>query len=100
MACGSPVVSTDCPSGPREILGVSTQGTGPIGTLVPVDDPTALSEAILKELSLERDPVTLTRRAGRFASERAIRSYLDLMQVARTVGEDDCEQPIAHHAAR
>lgn len=41
LALGLPIVATDCPSGPREIL----QG-GALGRLVPVDDPEALAEAI------------------------------------------------------
>lgn len=45
MACGCPVVSTSCPSGPDEIL----EG-GKYGELVPVEDADALAQAILKVL--------------------------------------------------
>lgn len=79
MACGVAVVSTDCPSGPREILDTHRLGPGPFGTLVPVDDPRMLSEAILLELSITRNPAHLKRRAARFAAERSVRSYIDLM---------------------
>src|SRR4029079_12986665 len=45
LAMGARVVSTDCPSGPREIL-----QDGRLGTLVPVGDPAALATAILQAL--------------------------------------------------
>jgi len=45
LACGTPVVSTDCPSGPRELL----EGNGG-GVLVPVGDARALREAIREVL--------------------------------------------------
>ncbi len=49
LACGCPVVSTDCPSGPSEIL-----GAGKYGHLVPVGDAQAMSEAILQVLQGDR----------------------------------------------
>ena len=49
MACGTPVVSTDCDHGPREIL----EG-GKWGRLVPVGDAEAMAGAILETL---RDPI-------------------------------------------
>jgi len=48
MACGCPVVSTDCPSGPSEIL-----ADGAYGYLVPVGDADALAASILKTLQGE-----------------------------------------------
>lgn len=49
LACGLPVVSTDCKSGPQEIL----QG-GRFGRLVPTGDSQALADAILATLAEER----------------------------------------------
>lgn len=46
MACGCPVVSTDCPSGPREIL-----DGGRYGHLVPVGEVDALANTIIEVLS-------------------------------------------------
>jgi len=46
LACGCPVVSTDCPSGPWEIL-----DGGRYGALVPVDDVEAMAQAIVRALS-------------------------------------------------
>jgi glycosyltransferase involved in cell wall biosynthesis len=45
LACGCPVVSTDCPSGPSEIL-----DGGRYGALVPVDDVEAMAGAIVRAL--------------------------------------------------
>lgn len=48
LSCGAPVVATDCPSGPREIL-----ANGRYGQLVPVGDPAALATALLRVLDGE-----------------------------------------------
>jgi glycosyltransferase involved in cell wall biosynthesis len=45
LACGTPVVSTDCPVGPRELL-----DGGRLGTLVPVGDSFAMAQAIAEVL--------------------------------------------------
>ena len=49
LACGTPVVSTDCPSGPAEILQAMPE------CLVPCGDVTALAEAITRTLSRRPD---------------------------------------------
>lgn len=52
LALGARIVSTDCVSGPSEIL-----DGGRWGRLVPVRDPRALGDAILQALGEERRPV-------------------------------------------
>jgi glycosyltransferase involved in cell wall biosynthesis len=70
LACGTPVVSTDCPSGPREIL-----DDGAFGALVPVGDDRALAEAIERALADPPDPERWRARAGCFDYEHAIDRY-------------------------
>lgn len=74
LASGTPVVSTDCPSGPREIL-----ENGRYGRLVPVGNVEALSEAMLESLNSEHDTQILEKRAQDFTIDKISRSYLDLM---------------------
>jgi glycosyltransferase involved in cell wall biosynthesis len=63
LALGCPVVSTDCPGGPREVL-----RAGECGALVPVGDPQALAAAI--EYTMSNKEITATRvSAGRRRSE-------------------------------
>ena len=69
---GVPVVSTDCPSGPREIL-----QDGKYGTLVPVGDVDALAQAMLAALHAPHDPAALKARARDFAVDTIADQYLD-----------------------
>ncbi|MFF2375188.1 glycosyltransferase family 4 protein [Streptomyces xiamenensis] len=64
MRCGLPVVSTDCPNGPREII-----EDGVDGLLVPVGDPRALAAGLERLMADE----ALRRRMGRQALENAAR---------------------------
>ena len=73
MACGCPVVSTDCPSGPAEIL-----EDGKRGRLVPVGDVDALAAAILATLK-EDDHPDVVSRARDFGVEQAVVGYLDVL---------------------
>jgi glycosyltransferase involved in cell wall biosynthesis len=76
MAVGVPVVSTDCPSGPFEIL----KG-GKLGPLVPVGDLSALATAILQVLDRTvRYPLDLD--VERFEERQAVQSYLKLLRGA------------------
>ncbi len=74
MACGCPVVSTDCPSGPSEIL----EG-GAHGPLVPVGDSDALASEILRLLDSPPDREGPRRRAEDFSVERVALRYLAVM---------------------
>jgi glycosyltransferase involved in cell wall biosynthesis len=75
LACGTRVVSTDCPSGPREIL-----EDGRYGRLVPVGDDAAMASAILEELATPRSPDELRARAASFSMEAAVAAYLALVE--------------------
>lgn len=73
LACGCPVVSTDCPSGPREIL-----EDGRYGTLVPVGDAGALAAAIVDTLNAAPEREALVARGGEFSDAKAAERYLAL----------------------
>ena len=75
LACGTPVVSTDCPSGPSEIL----EG-GRWGRLVPVGDIGALTEAINRALAAEEKPDAVAR-AALFRTENALNAYLRVINI-------------------
>jgi glycosyltransferase involved in cell wall biosynthesis len=74
MACGCPVVSTDCESGPAEIL-----AGGRLGPLVPVGDVPALAAALERVLDATPDRDALRRRAAEFGVDRAVDAYLALL---------------------
>lgn len=72
MACDLPIVSTDCPSGPDEIL-----AGGTYGYLTPVGDAVALSNAILA--ALEKPKRGGPERAKAFSVEEAVKRYLEVL---------------------
>lgn len=74
LATGCPVVSTDCPHGPREIL-----EDGRYGPLVPVGDDAALAAAIVATLDAPPGVDLLRQRASAFTVENSIEGYLRLM---------------------
>ena len=76
LACGTPVVSTDCPSGPAEILEF-----GNYGALIPLADVEALAEAILSTLTHSTNSEVLRQRAEKFSLETAVDRYLEVLKI-------------------
>lgn len=79
LAVGTPVVSTDCPSGPREIL-----DHGRFGPLVPVGDAAALAAAMRATLANPVPRPLLQQAARRFEIETATDAYLAIMGLPPT----------------
>ena len=84
LAVGCPVVSTDCPAGPAEILRIKNRGAC-CGRLVPVGNAKALADALLATMdeSSSQDEI-IARKLGRcrakhFSVSRAADRYLDLL---------------------
>ncbi len=74
MATGTPVVATDCPSGPAEILEY-----GKYGPLVPVGDAKGLARSVIAVLKDQPDPGFLQNRANDFTVEKAFEKYQELI---------------------
>ena len=74
LACGCPVVSTNCPSGPQEIL-----DHGAFGPLVPVGDDQALAEAIIQTLEHPPNTDRLQSRAADFDIHTIAEQYLQAL---------------------
>jgi N-acetylgalactosamine-N,N'-diacetylbacillosaminyl-diphospho-undecaprenol 4-alpha-N-acetylgalactosaminyltransferase len=79
MACGCPVIATDCQTGPREILDDSKYGL-----LVPVDDPEALAHSVEKLLADESRRAYFQeqarKRAHDFDLEQIGPKYVNILQ--------------------
>ncbi len=75
LAAGTPVVSTDCEGGPKDIL-----DCGKYGRLVPVGNPSQLAEAIIGVIKnrTQSDLSVLKGRAQMFTSHHVARQYMDL----------------------
>ncbi len=107
LAAGTPVVSTDCPSGPREIL-----DHGAYGPLVEVGDDAALAEAI--ERALDDPPAAdrLRARAAAFDYDTAIAGYQAVLlgeppdqtqpdvAAKSSPGAERCSEPLRQNSRR
>jgi glycosyltransferase involved in cell wall biosynthesis len=76
LAAGTRVVSTDCPSGPREIL-----QDGRLGALVRGGDPVTLAQAMLDALRRPAEPISAETLAP-FTRDVAVDNYLRLIESA------------------
>ncbi|MEM3658648.1 MAG: glycosyltransferase [Candidatus Hadarchaeum sp.] len=82
LACGCLVVSTDCPSGPAEIL-----ENGKYGLLVPPKNPEKIAEGILKVLRDQNLAEELRKkgqeRARDFTVDRAVEKYMRVIEAIK-----------------
>lgn len=79
MALGIPVVSTDCPSGPRELL-----VDGRYGMLVAVGDSDAMTNAMAQTLALPPPAETLKTAVSRFNADYSAARYLAACGITTT----------------
>ncbi|WP_420143840.1 glycosyltransferase [Sphingobium sp.] len=79
LSCGTPIVSTNCPFGPSEIL-----DDGRFGTLVDVGDIEAMAMAMGRMLAQDHDRAQLRSRSEAFSIARCADAYAAIM---RPVGD-------------
>jgi glycosyltransferase involved in cell wall biosynthesis len=71
MAFGTPIVATDCKSGPSEIL-----CGGRYGTLVPVGDARALTQGLERALKQPRQLEAMAHARSMYGARNAAHEYL------------------------
>lgn len=74
MACRCRVVSTDCPSGPRELL-----SDGEVGPLAPVGDAEGLAAAMASALAAAPAPGRVTARAAEYDLRAVLERYVAVL---------------------
>jgi len=84
LAVGTPVVATDCRSGPREIL-----QDGRYGPLVPVGDAEAMAAAIVRTLDAPLPAETLKAAAEPYRLHLSCRRYLKAFGMEAGQAMDD-----------
>jgi glycosyltransferase involved in cell wall biosynthesis len=76
LACHTPVVATDCPSGPREVL-----AGRPVGELVAVEDHAAMAAAMARMLGRTVSSAVFEEAVEGYRVECSAAAYLDAMGV-------------------
>lgn len=76
LALGTPTVSTDCRSGPSEIL-----DGGRYGKLAPVGDHAGLAQAMLETLQTPPDPGLLKKAAEPYSVKRSVHEYIQSLDL-------------------
>jgi glycosyltransferase involved in cell wall biosynthesis len=74
LSLGKPIVSTNCPNGPAEVL-----EDGLYGKMVAVGDPYSLASEMLNSLNTEVDIDFLKSRALSFSTDLISNQYIDLL---------------------
>ncbi|MBB1126203.1 glycosyltransferase [Thiospirillum jenense] len=82
MALGTPVVATNCPSGPAELL-----ANGQFGALVPVGDAAALATAIAHTLDHPLPAAQLRAAVSEYTIEMSSARYLALLKNGGVAGD-------------
>ncbi len=75
MALGTPVVATDCPSGPHELL-----DGGRYGPLVPVGDAQAMARAMAETLDHPPPSETLRTAVAEYTQAKSAERYLEVLE--------------------
>lgn len=93
LACGTSVVSTDCPGGVREVL-----EDGKWGKLVRIGDAEALADAICETIESPMPPADLVHAASRYSTTASTRRLLELLDHVWAKGASQSERSIPRRA--
>jgi glycosyltransferase involved in cell wall biosynthesis len=74
LACGLPIVATDCPTGNREVI-----EAGDCGTLAPVEDAVGLAAAIRIELDAKRPKAKQRLKAHTWSLDQCMENWVKLL---------------------
>ena len=75
MALGTPVIATDCPSGPAEIL-----ENGKFGFLVPVDNVALLADAIIQSITCTKGNSNTLVRTHVYEASRVAKEFTEIIK--------------------